>query len=512
MRQISRQMDGAVRTSAAALRGRKRTPAAVAAAAVFGLIWLLSGRRTDAPVLPPAQESARTIGVTTESEALSSSTQQLEAPGTVHSELEAAISSRVMARIKSVLVREGDSVRSGQPLVLLDSRDLDASVAQASANVRAASAGYDNARAAARMEAALSAARISEARSKIAQSEAAARASGARLDLVRAGPRPQERAQAALEVAAAQSNLTLAQTNLRRMQALYTDGAIAAQQYDQYRSQYEVARSQFQITQQAKSIADEGSRSAEIAAALQSARQADAAVQEARSGLRSAQASAMQTEVRRQEVKGAEAQIGQTRAGLLLASVARDYAVITAPFAGTVTKRMADPGAMAGAGTPLLTLQGGTQRLEAVVPESLLGTVKLGSRVPVRLDALPNRPLTGHVVEIAPQGDASSHSFLVKVALPAGSRASAGMFGRALFATGAERQLLVPVSALVEREGLRYLYVVDASHIAHLRMVTVGEAVEGRVPVLSGLNAGEHVVTAGTGEIGDGSRVTEGPR
>ncbi|HZP80705.1 MAG TPA: efflux RND transporter periplasmic adaptor subunit, partial [Chthonomonadaceae bacterium] len=432
----------------------------------------------------------------------------LEATGTVRPELEAAVATKVMGRVQSVLAREGDRVRRGQPLVVLDARDLDAAIAQSDANLRAARVGYDNARVTAQMESALSAARIGEAQARVTQTEAALKAANAKLDLVQAGPRRQERAQAALSVAQAKSALLLAESNLSRNESLFKEGAISAQQYDQFRTQYEVARSQYETAQQAQSLTDEGSRAEEIRAAQEAVRQAQAAVQEARAGLKQARASAMQADVRRQEIQSAQAQIGQSQAALQIARVTRDYAVIASPFDGIVTRRLADPGAMASPGVPLLQVQGGSLRLEAVVPESALSAVRKGAAVPVRFDALGGRDLTGRVVEIAPQGDVSSHTFLVKIALPAGSGAAAGMFGRARFATGAEKRLLVPSAAVWEREGLHYLYVVDAANTARLRMVTVGEPVGERLPLLSGVNPGERIIVGGRERVTDGAQVT----
>ena len=463
------------------------------------------------------RNSAQPVPVIMQSVSETASPQSLEVTGVVHSELEVAISSKVMAFVQSVLVHEGDHVHRGQPLILLDAHDLDASLSQADANLRAASVGYDNARIAARMEASLSTARIAEAQSKIGQSEAAMQAATAKLELVQAGPRPQEREQATLVVAQAKSNLTLAESNMKRMVELYRGDAISAQQYEQYKSQYEIAKSQYEAAQQGKSIADEGSRSEEILAAQQAVRQAQAAVQEANAGLKSAQASAMQTEVRRQEIQGARAQIGQSQAGRQLAKIARNYATLLAPFDGVVTIRMAAPGVMASPGVSLLTLQGGSRRLEATVPESVLSSVHKGLAVPVAFDALRNRALTGHVVEIAPQGDASSHTFVVKIDLPLNSGAASGMFGRSRFTTGTEKRLMIPASALWEREGLHYLYVVDENLVdkalvARLRMVTVGDSFGQRVSVLSGLNPGERVVVTGREHLTDGSMVTEEKR
>ncbi|HZT44360.1 MAG TPA: efflux RND transporter periplasmic adaptor subunit [Chthonomonadaceae bacterium] len=474
-------------------------------------VWrdIHAGKNSGTPGVQQTETpKAQTVSTPIVSVAPAMAPQWLEATGTVQPELESALAAKVMGRVQSVLVREGDSVRKGQPLVFLDARDLEASIAQSNANLRAADVGYDNARVAAHMERALSAARIANAKARLAQSQAALKAANAKLDLVLAGPRRQERAQAALSVAQAQSSLILAESNLHRMTELYDEGAIPAQQYDQYKSQYEVAKAQYAAAQQAQSMTDEGSRAEEIRAAQEAVRQAQAAVQEARAGWQQAQASALQIDVRRQEIQGAQAQIGQAQASLQIARVTRGYAVLLSPFDGVVTQRLVDPGAMASPGVPLLKVQGGARRLEAVVPETALAAVRQGASVPVRLDALGSRERTGRVVEIAPQGDAGSHTFVVKIVLPKDSGASSGMFGRARFRIGTERRLLVPQSAVWEREGLHYLYIVDASDTARLRMVTVGEPAGNRLPVLSGLNPGERIVAGGRERLADGARVT----
>jgi RND family efflux transporter MFP subunit len=181
--------------------------------------------------------------------------------------------------------------------------------------------------------------------------------------------------------------------------------------------------------------------------------------------------------------------------------------VVTAPFDGVVTQRIADPGMMASPGVPLLKVQGGPLRLEAIVPESALIHVRHAASVPVVLDALAGRQVASRVVEIAPQGDPGSHSFVVKVQIPAGSAARAGMFGRARFVIGLDRRMLVPESAVAEREGLRYVYVVDTEGTARMRLVTVGDAEGGSVPVLSGLASGERIATDGLDRLTDGARV-----
>jgi HlyD family secretion protein len=456
--------------------------------------------------------SAQAMPVRLETAALTILPQWLEVTGTVQAEMEAPIAAKVLGRVQKVLVREGERVHRGQTLVLLDAHDLDAAIVQADANLRAANIGYKSAQVTARMEESQSTARIAEAQAHVTQAEASLLAARAKLELVQAGPRRQEREQAALAVSQAKSNLTLAQSNLNRMASLYQEGAISAQQYDQFKSQYEVARAVYETAQQGKSITEEGSRAEEIRAARESVRQAQAAVQEAQAGLKHAQANALQVDVRRQEIQGAQAQIGRSQAGLQMARITREDAVITSPFDGTVTKRLADPGMMAGPGVPLLKVQGGALRLEAVVPESALTSVKSGAAVPIRFDALRGRSQSGRVVEIAPQGDAGSHTFMVKIELLSTSGAAAGMFGRARFITGVEKRLPVPASAVWEREGLDYLYVADENHTARLRMVTVGDPIGNRIPILSGLNPGERIIVSDPRQIIDGAPVIEEPR
>lgn len=433
----------------------------------------------------------------------------LDATGTVRPEFEAVVATKVSGRVMSVLVHEGDHVRKGEPLVLLDARDLDAGIAQAQANLRAAEVGYQNARVAADMETSMSRSRVQAAEAELKQAQAALQAALARQQQVETGPRRQERAQASLAVLQAKANLDLAESNLRRMQSLVADGAISQQQYDITRTARDVARAQYDAAVQQQSMVDEGSRAEERRQAQEAVRQAQAAVAQAQAGLRQARAAALQADVRREDVKAAKAQVGQMKAALQIARVMRDYATIRAPFDGVIAAKLVDPGAMANPGTPLLRVQGGRIRLEAVVPESALKWIQMGSSLPVDLDALSGRRFIGHVSEIAPQGDPASHTFIAKLDLPATSGIRAGMFGRAHVPTTHERRMLVPASAVFDREGLHYVFVVDDQNVARLRLVTVGDVVDGRRIVLSGLNPGERIAAEVPPSLTDGSRVVQ---
>ena len=189
-----------------------------------------------------------------------------------------------------------------------------------------------------------------------------------------------------------------------------------------------------------------------------------------------------QSEAARAQAKGAQTMLGYTR--------------LSAPFAGIVTARMADPGTMAAPGVPLLQVdRSGALQLQVTVDESAIGSVRLGMKTEASIDGLA-QPLAGGVAEIVPAADPASHSFLVKIDLPSSSQLRAGMYGSANFASGTRAAILIPRSAVVVRGSLDCAYVLDGQGIAQLRYLTLGATYGDLVEVLSGMAAGEQLVDA----------------
>lgn len=451
----------------------------------------------------PARQAAA-VGVQTVAE--TESPTLYEATGSVKARLNATLSTKVMARVATVTVREGDEIHAGQVLVSLDPRELAAGVQLAQANLKASSVGVDNARTARLMEEQSSKARIGQAQAAVAQSKAALSAAQAKLDLALAGPRVQERAQASLAVTQAEANLKLAKTQLDRISNLVAQGAMPQKDLDAAQTSYEVALAQRDTAVQSEKIAIQGTRTEDISAARQMVAQAQAAVKQAEAGLAEAKAAALQTRVRAEQIKAAQAQVSQSSAALSSAQVALGYATIQAPFEGRVVQRTVDPGAMATPGSPLLTVEGGELRLEIVVPESVLEHVHKGQSVAVKLDATGQSGFA-RVSEIVPQGDPMSHSFIVKLSLDGLKGTHSGMFGRGYIETGRSKKIEVPSAAVWVREGLHFVYVVNAEGIARLRLVTAGDSTDERTTILSGLSPGDRIVTSGRENLSDGDKV-----
>ncbi len=427
--------------------------------------------------------------------------------GTIKSVLNATLSSKVMGRVVEVAVREGDEIRQGQSLVRIDSRELASAVEMADASYRASVVGVGSARTAAAMESKSSTARIVQAESQVAQARAALAGAEARRDLARAGSRTQEVAQAQISVAQADSSLKLAKLELDRTARLVQEGALARRELDLAQNRYELAEGNLAAAKQAESTAREGSRVQEIRAAEQAVEQATASLRQARAGVLQARAASMQVDVRRKDIELANAQTQQSAAAARAARVGLSYGVVASPFNGRVVGRLVDPGSMASPGVPLLLVEGGVYRLEAVVPERLLAGLSKGTTASVEIDALPGRTISGTVSEIVPQGDPASHSFLVKYSLSPAPGIRSGMFGRAFLRTAATNRVLIPKSATWLREGLNYVFALNKEGIARLRIVTLGGAFDDQVEVLSGLGNGDRIVVGDRSKIEDGVKV-----
>jgi RND family efflux transporter MFP subunit len=186
------------------------------------------------------------------------------------------------------------------------------------------------------------------------------------------------------------------------------------------------------------------------------------------------------------------------------------YTKVTAPFAGVITRKHADVGDLATPGKPLLDMEDSRAlRLEADVPEAVVGKLALGDKLPVRIAALETE-LEGVISEIAPAADPGSRTFLVKLDLPAQPGLRAGQFGRVAMPVGETAALRVPVSALVQRGQMEIVFVVSGNQ-AQLRLVKTGKRIGSEVELVSGVEAGEKVVVEAAAGLMDGQPLTIKP-
>ena len=201
------------------------------------------------------------------------------------------------------------------------------------------------------------------------------------------------------------------------------------------------------------------------------------------------------------------AQAAVTEAEALLA-----YTRITAPFAGTITRKLVNTGDLALPGAPLLDLEATDHlRAEVQVPAAL-ASVPLGSTLVISPGPESAPTATASLAEFSAAADPVTRTRLAQLDLPAAASFRSGQLVRVLWPTGENSTvLLVPTRALSVLGPLERVFVVHAGGRAQLRLVkSAGPQGESTV-ILSGLTAGETIIVDPAPALRDGQPVNVRP-
>lgn len=215
----------------------------------------------------------------------------------------------------------------------------------------------------------------------------------------------------------------------------------------------------------------------------------DQQLEEARARYLTAEAGASRAE---QSLAAAKSGVRHALEVIKEARIALGYSELTAPEAGEVLKKMAEPGDLALPGKPLLVLR--TSRrliLEAYVREGLIGTISPGEALAVELKTL-GRTVQAEVTEIVPYADPKTRTFLVKASLPMVEGLYPGMYGKLQVPLATVEVITLPEAA-IQRVGQLTLVRVKTQDGWQRRYIRTGNKIGDTVEVLSGLNAGETV-------------------
>ncbi|NII11834.1 efflux RND transporter periplasmic adaptor subunit [Oleiagrimonas sp. C23AA] len=177
-----------------------------------------------------------------------------------------------------------------------------------------------------------------------------------------------------------------------------------------------------------------------------------------------------------------------------------DYTVVRAPFDGVVTHRYVHVGEAVQAGPPspqkLIGLESlKNLRVTVPIPQSAMSAIERNHTAQVLLDGRPGQRVSVDRMVLVPYADPQTHTFDVRLDL-SGEHAGLypGMTVKVAFAVGSTQRLLVPASVLWHQGEVRAVYVLEGDTVL-LRQVRTGEHYGDHVEVLSGLHAGDKVVT-----------------
>ncbi len=460
-------------------------------------------------------------------------TVRIRASGTVQPIQSVNLSPKNAGRLEQLRVEQGDRVAAGEIIAIMESKDINARLAQARARLNRAEArlrelengnrGEDIAQARARLaqaEANLAELRAGSREENIAQARARLAQAQARLTRVKAGSRFEEIAQAEARVVDAQARVELTEIRRQRNQQLADEGAISQDSLDQAvtenrraqaslqeaqrqleqlqknrREELTQAEAEVQEAQQALALQENGPRPEEIA-------RAEAQVQEAQ------QALALQENGPRPEtITQAEAEVNEALGQLREVEVQLEDTIIRAPFSGQITQRYATEGAFvtpttsaSSAGqatsTSIVALARGLEVL-AKVPEADISQIQPGQVVEIVADAYPDQVFTGKVRLIAPEAikEQDVTLFEVRVEINSGlEELRSGMNVDVTF-LGDELKnvLVVPTVAIVTNRGQTGVLVPNDKNQAVFRPVTIGPTIGNDIQILSGLASGDRV-------------------
>ncbi|MGP8259884.1 MAG: HlyD family secretion protein [Acidobacteriaceae bacterium] len=278
------------------------------------------------------------------------------------------VSSKVPGRIKQLLVDEGTSVKVGDPVVVLESNEIDAKVDAASAAYQSTEARVAQAGTAVKFQRAAFSDQLDEAQAQY----------DARKEDVR---------QAEENLNAAKSNFTTQEDSYNRFHGLFADGVVPRQVEEQYENGYSAAKAQFGAAESKVDQAKAGLKAA--AAALQLAKDESLQVT-----LREQERSAIQQQ--------ADAAQGEMHEALALQGETR----IAAPVAGYVSEKISNTGEMVAPGFPMVTISRANDfKVKVYVDESKFGYLQIGRQIKVILPAFGNKVVYGRLIRINQAAD-----------------------------------------------------------------------------------------------------------
>ena len=310
------------------------------------------------------------------------------------------ISCKISATVQQVLVKDGDYVKAGQPLIILENQDLALNLQQAQAKLQAAKAQVLSASDTVQLTSQTHTTQVQQSQAQLAVSQSTIKAAQANIS----------QAESAIavnraKVAQAQTEVEKTQADYRRYTSLYQSGAVSAQQAEAAKAAYENDLANLAATNQ---IVQQSQ--AEMS-------NAEAQLQKAVAEAEVSKGQAAQTDVAEQNVvvqqdqkQVAQAQVAQANVEVALTQKQLEYTVIKAPVSGYVGKLTAQVGQKVQAGQSLMAvvpLQTEEVYVEANFKETSLQNLRLGQPAEIEVDAYPGEVFRATVEGISPATGAS---------------------------------------------------------------------------------------------------------
>ena len=403
---------------------------------------------------------------------------EIQASGRVEPIKSVNVSPKTAGRLTQLLVEQGDRVKAGQTLAVMENSELEVQTSQSQAELKQNRASLAEGKA--------------EINAEIAQSEARLRQLEAKLRQVE-NRIPKDIQQTKAQINGAKSRLKLVEQRVERNEYLLKQGAISEDAFDEISDNAQAARSNInELRQRLEQLETTGGAEVE---------QIKAEIREARIALQQKQATAPD------EIAALEASLEQSQAALKQSQIQYEDSIVKAPFDGIVTQRYAVEGAYVAPSTSgsstasasansILALAQGLEII-AKVPELDIGQLQPGQKVQIVADAYPDRQFTGEIKRIAPEAiiEENVTSFEVRVKLLTGRDALRSKMNVDVTFIGKELQdsLVVPTVAIFTEDGEQGVMVLGEDNRPVFQPVRVGLYLGDRTQILEGVEANQEI-------------------
>ena len=481
-------------------------------------------------------KSKRTPNVTTAPVDVRDIVTTISVVGDISAVSEQRIAPRITGRLLELFVDEGDTVKAGQLLARIDGNDIAQQIARAEAQLFEAERRIEQATLAAKPAATntkevlaqqKNAQKVADATLRQAERNAELTVGTARSAVADAQARV-DAADAAVATAkaaktSADANLTNAITRQKRVASLNARGFVSSQELDNVSTDVKVREANLAAASSNVDAALSNLRSAQ-ALLTQAQRQLDLADAKSKtdievakatydssiSQVRAADANMIQAKVSQKNIKALEGTRDAARAALDALRQQQTQLSLVAATDGIVSQRLADPGTMLTAGTPALVIQSsGAIQLDCLVDPDTATKLRIGAMVEVSTSDDDKQTIPGRIDVILPSADAGSRQLRVRIVVtnpPTTLRA--GGFARVTFETSRVNGAIVaPREAIKRTKTGTIAAVVDAEGNVSVRDVTLGTEDAKGIQILSGLAAGDMVVTMSFAPPKDGTKV-----
>ena len=200
------------------------------------------------------------------------------------------------------------------------------------------------------------------------------------------------------------------------------------------------------------------------------------------------------------EVDAAYAKLKTAEASLRSSQSTLQRTSLKANIDGIVSARNVEPGEIAEAGVPLLSIVD-PREMEAELMVSKKDIMKINKNTPVEI-YVDGKKHIGWVKRTSPEAQSGSGLYPVVVGLPEDSGILPGTFQ----VSRQQSVVVIPSNVVVYRGDTQSVYIADGNK-AKLTQITTGEGREGRVVVTSGLKAGDALITSGNRVLYDGAEI-----